>query len=99
MKVAIFPFVVFSMSLSFNSSATPRPMMMMDDTALKDTRVDYVTGLEKSRVASNEQEGRVNSEQHPEVPDPTTDKASMAPAAPATVFIPASNGKVDIRPR
>jgi len=98
MKVAMFSLLVFSVSLSFNSAATPRPMMMLDDTALKDTRVDYVTGLEKSRVATSEQEGRVNNEQHPEVPDQTTDKASMAPAAPVPVFIPAGNVKVDIRP-
>ncbi|MEK9711347.1 MAG: hypothetical protein VW258_02165 [Thalassolituus sp.] len=99
MKVVIFPFIAFSLTLSMNTSATPRPMMMMDDSALKDTRVDYVTGLEKSRVAASEDEGRVSNEQHPEVPDQTGDKASMTPAVPVPVLVPAANVKVDIRPR
>ena len=82
--------------------ATPRIMPMLDDSALKETRVDYLTGLEKTRA--DEADG--DEEAPSRTPDSRalTEPSANNPAAklliiPSPTSTRAPGVSVDLRPR
>ncbi|GAA6144886.1 hypothetical protein NBRC116585_10030 [Thalassolituus maritimus] len=79
--------------------ATPRPMMMLDDSSLSDTRVDYLTGLEKQRSgeASGDDEAAVTPKQEP---DARGELPVLTPASvPTAIPLPSKGISVQITPR
>jgi len=85
--------------LSAAALATPRPMMMLDDSSLSNTRVDYLTGLEQQR--SNEETGKDEAETGAaQKPDVRSELPVVTPASiPTSIPLPSKGVSVQITPR
>ncbi|TNC91765.1 MAG: hypothetical protein CSH36_07945 [Thalassolituus sp.] len=85
--------------LSATAVATPRPMMMLDDSTLSNTRVDYLTGLEQQRT--NEETGKEESETGAAPkPDVRSELPVVTPASiPTSIPLPSKGVSVQITPR